>query len=196
MSKLAVIFPGIGYHTDKPLLYYGKKLAAAYGYEILEVPYKNFKKGVKGNPKKMKEAFETALEQTEEILENARWEEAEDILFISKSIGTVVAAVYASDKGLAARHIFYTPLKETFRTAVPGSGIAFHGTADPWATDEDIEEGCGRMSIPLTEIPDANHSLETGNVATDLRNLSHVMEITEAWIAAGNNSHEMGGFTE
>ena len=27
MSKLAVIFPGIGYHTDKPLLYFGKKLA-------------------------------------------------------------------------------------------------------------------------------------------------------------------------
>ena len=26
-NKLAVIFPGIGYHTDKPLLYYGKKLA-------------------------------------------------------------------------------------------------------------------------------------------------------------------------
>ena len=25
-NKLAVIFPGIGYHTDKPLLYYGKKL--------------------------------------------------------------------------------------------------------------------------------------------------------------------------
>ena len=25
-NKLAVIFPGIGYHTDKPLLYYGKKI--------------------------------------------------------------------------------------------------------------------------------------------------------------------------
>ena len=26
--KLAVVFPGIGYHADKPLLYYSKKLAA------------------------------------------------------------------------------------------------------------------------------------------------------------------------
>ena len=26
-GKLAVIFPGVGYHADKPLLYYGRKLA-------------------------------------------------------------------------------------------------------------------------------------------------------------------------
>ena len=28
MKKLAVIFPGVGYHTDKPLLYYSKKIAS------------------------------------------------------------------------------------------------------------------------------------------------------------------------
>ena len=26
-KKIAVLFPGVGYHTDKPLLYYSKKLA-------------------------------------------------------------------------------------------------------------------------------------------------------------------------
>ena len=26
MKKLVVLFPGIGYHCDKPLLYYGLKL--------------------------------------------------------------------------------------------------------------------------------------------------------------------------
>ena len=49
-NKLAVIFPGIGYHCDKPLLYHAKKIAAAKGYEILEVPYTGFESGVKGNP--------------------------------------------------------------------------------------------------------------------------------------------------
>ena len=28
-NQLAVLFPGIGYHTDKPLLYYSAKLARA-----------------------------------------------------------------------------------------------------------------------------------------------------------------------
>ena len=187
MSRRAVIFPGIGYHTDKPLLYYGKKLAAACGYEILEVPYKNFKRGTKGNQKKMEEAFRNAMEQTEEMLSDVRWEEAEEILFISKSIGTVVAAAFAEEKNLKVRHVFYTPLKETFRDAISGNGIAFHGTADPWATDEDIEDGCRLRDIPLTEVPDANHSLETGDVMTDLKNLARVMEITEAWIRSAGN---------
>ena len=31
--KLAVFFPGIGYHCDKPLLYYSRKLVQEYGYE-------------------------------------------------------------------------------------------------------------------------------------------------------------------
>ena len=47
MKKLAVIFPGVGYHTDKPLLYYSKKLASRNGYEIVEVPYGKFPKGVR-----------------------------------------------------------------------------------------------------------------------------------------------------
>ena len=42
MKKAAVLFPGIGYHTDKPLLYYSKKIAAELGYEIIEVPYGKF----------------------------------------------------------------------------------------------------------------------------------------------------------
>ena len=56
--KLAVIFPGIGYHTDKPLLYYSKRLAKQYGYDIVEVTYGGFPKDVKGSPEKMKEAIQ------------------------------------------------------------------------------------------------------------------------------------------
>ena len=31
--KAAVFFPGIGYHCDKPLLYYSRKLSQECGYE-------------------------------------------------------------------------------------------------------------------------------------------------------------------
>lgn len=34
MKKIAVLFPGIGYTCDKPLLYYSAKLAAEKGYEV------------------------------------------------------------------------------------------------------------------------------------------------------------------
>lgn len=87
-KKIAVIFPGIGYHTDKPLLYFSKKLAVLHGYEIKEVPYGGFKEGIKGSTLKMYEAYESALRQTEELLKDINFSEYETILFISKSIGT------------------------------------------------------------------------------------------------------------
>ena len=47
MRKLAVVFPGIGYTVDKPLLYYSRRLAADAGYEIKRLPYAGFPKKVK-----------------------------------------------------------------------------------------------------------------------------------------------------
>ena len=39
MAKLAIIFPGIGYTCDKPLLYYAEDLAAQSGYECKRIAY-------------------------------------------------------------------------------------------------------------------------------------------------------------
>jgi hypothetical protein len=188
LKKAAVVFPGIGYHTDKPLLYYGKKLAAARGYEIIDVPYGNFQHGIKGNAKKMRDAFESALRQSEEILADRRLEEYDELLFLSKSVGTVAASAYASNHHLTVRagkhvrHIYFTPVDLTFLKAESRSGIVFHGTGDPWASNEAVQEGCSRLSLPLFLIPDANHSLETGDVMRDLDNLKLVMEHCAAYL--------------
>lgn len=52
-KKIAVLFPGIGYTCDKPLLYYTGKLAVARGYKIVKVEYGNFPSGIKENKEKM-----------------------------------------------------------------------------------------------------------------------------------------------
>ena len=53
-KRLAVIFPGIGYHCDKPLLYYSRKLAKEQGYkEIIPLEYSYTGKNIRGNEKKM-----------------------------------------------------------------------------------------------------------------------------------------------
>lgn len=113
--KLAVIFPGIGYHVDKPLLYYSKKFAVEQEYSVVEVPYGNFPKDVKGSRAKMEEAFRCALEQAEEQLKEIDFSQYEDILFISKSVGTAVASAYAEKHGLNTRNVYYTPVAESFR---------------------------------------------------------------------------------
>ena len=67
-KKLAIFFPGIGYHNDKPLLYYSRKLAAEAGFQCVRVDYNGFASEIKGNAYKMREALETAYSQTELIL--------------------------------------------------------------------------------------------------------------------------------
>ena len=36
-KRLAVIFPGIGYHCDKPILYYSRKLAKEQEYYTIAI---------------------------------------------------------------------------------------------------------------------------------------------------------------
>ena len=62
--KIAVFFPGIGYHCDKPLLYYARKLVQEYGYEkIVMQEYSYNGKNIRGDKKKMQEAFESLYAQ-------------------------------------------------------------------------------------------------------------------------------------
>ena len=179
--KLAVLFPGIGYTCDKPLLYYAAKLARASGYDVLPVAYGGFPKNVRGDIEKTQRSLELACARAEEALAGVRWAECEDILFVGKSIGTVVAARYAREKRLSAQCVLFTPLVETFDHA-RGSAIAFHGTADPWADTAEIAAACRRRGIPLFLTENANHSLETGDVAADIAALSEVMDKVREFI--------------
>ncbi|HIY02336.1 MAG TPA: alpha/beta hydrolase [Candidatus Blautia faecipullorum] len=183
--RLAVIFPGVGYHTDKPLLYYGKKTAMELGYEIAEAPYGNFAKHIKGSEQKMKETFVSAREQAEELLKNIKFGQYERIVFISKSLGTAVAASYASDHQIRAEHIYYTPVKASFSFMRPYKeqrGIVFHGTADPWVETLEVETGCREKELPLYITEKGNHSLETGDVLADLEHLRRIMEQTRDFL--------------
>ncbi len=179
--KIAVIFPGIGYHVDKPLLYFSKKFALQHGYEIRDVPYGGFQPGIKGDRAKMYEAFESALRQSEEILKDVNFEEYDSLLFISKSVGTAVAAAYAKKRGLRTRNIFFTPVEQSFEI-MKDDGILFHGTADPWLNDESFFRECEKTAYPYYLVEGGNHSLETGDALKDLDNLRWIMEKVEQYM--------------
>lgn len=173
-KKIAVLFPGIGYTCDKPLLYYTAKMASEHGYEIVKVNYSGFTGDIKGNNQKMEEAFQSALSQAETILKDVVWSDYDQILFISKSVGTVVSSCYAGQHSLKVKNILLTPVAQTFLFA-EGDCIAFHGTKDPWAKTEDILKACQEKQIPVFLTEEGNHSLEVGNVETDVRNLQEVL---------------------
>lgn len=177
--KLAVIFPGIGYHSDKPLLYYSKKEALANGYNVRIINYHDLPHVKAGERSQMNAAYEKALEQADEQMSDVSLCDYEDVVFISKSLGTVVSASFCRKHGLSGiRHICFTPVEDTFMYLSGDSGIIFHGLSDPWCESSIVyskfrETG---TDYSLFTYENADHSLETGDVLKDTEILGNVME--------------------
>ena len=179
MSKIAIYFPGIGYHCDKPLLYYSRSIACELGYKnYRNISYTYNAGNIRGNETKMTEAYEALFLQAETELADIAWSEYDDILFVSKSIGTIIATSYAAKYGLKdARHVLYTPLAQTYLFP-PKHAISFIGTADPWSDTDEIIRLSNANHIPLTVYDGCNHSLESKHTLSDIENLKDIMQRT------------------
>ena len=177
-DKLAVVFPGMGYHSDKTLLYYAKKLARAHGYEVIEISY-DFQiraKDIMNDKEAKMESFQHAVIETRKQLSKVNYEDYYDVVFIGKSIGTAVAAYFDKENRINARHIVFTPVPETFNHLRDNCGIVFHGTADPWCGTELVESTCKELQLGLFKVVDANHSLETDDPIIDCRRLPEIVD--------------------
>lgn len=181
MKKLAVIFPGIGYHKDKPLLYYAAKLARSAGYEVMDVSYHDMPEKIKGDEAMMQKAAEIGYMQAVEQLKDKELSQYAEVLFLGKSIGTVIMARYAAECGIEAKQVWYTPVEATF--SFPSKKmVAFLGDADPWSDVKKLKEKADALGIRLYMYAGGNHSLETGEVDRDISYLQEVMEITKEFI--------------
>ena len=183
--RVAVIFPGLGYTCDRSLLYFASRIATRHGYEVVRIDYGKLPEDAKNSMSSRKKALELALHRSRKQLVDAGADQSHQLLFISKSIGTVVSNLVNGEIGGRARSVLFTPLKETFERA-GGEYIVFHGTGDPWAPDLSAEKAaCLEAGHEFYTYSGANHSLETGDVMTDIENLADVMRRISAFIERG-----------
>lgn len=177
MAKIAVFFPGIGYHCDKPLLYYGRDVAYEAGYEkYINISYSYPKFDIK-NADSMREAAIELMRQAEEQLKDVDWDEYNEVLFVAKSIGTTLAAALADKyrtKDVNIKLILLTPLVQTFQWKIDNA-IAFLGTKDQFSKAEDIQTLADKSGIPLYIYEDCNHSLEGDDTFKNIEILEDVM---------------------
>ncbi len=182
-KKIAVIFPGIGYHKDKPLLYYATKLALGKGYEVIDITYHDMPQKIRGNETMMKNAAELAFAQSKEQLAKMDFNEYDQVLFIGKSIGTIASAKYASDYEINAKQIWYTPVEATF--SYPSKNVvAMIGEEDPWSDVDVVKKLAKKNQIKLFSYAECNHSLESTDVDRNLINLRDVMIKTKEFLEA------------
>ena len=179
--KLCILFPGIGYHCEKPLLYYSSRLAKSKGYDVLPLKFSDFPEGAKGNEEKMYKASAHALSQAEKQLADTDFSRYDDIVLIGKSIGTKATLALRESHALNAKAVLLTPLEMTFVHDTKHS-IAFHGTSDQLASTAEIERLCKENNVPLYEYDNANHSIETDDVFRNIEYLRDVLKKTEMFL--------------
>lgn len=174
MERIAVVFPGMGYGKDKPLLYYAARQAKELGYEIVCTDYDDMPP-MAGTDIEAKTAWtEAAYLMAAEQLAGIDWEDKE-IVFIAKSVGTIIASKYAADHGLHPVMILLTPLDETFAFLIDSGNYIYTGEADPYidldSHDFELDERIDECVV----FEDANHSLECGDVDENIEILREVI---------------------
>ena len=163
---LAVILPGIGYTLDRPLLDYSKKLCIELGYNVLPIEY-----GFQAARTKFDgEKFNYLLDETMKLLKISLSSKYKKIIFIGKSIGTVVQNVLQQklleeEAAYEFRNIYLTPVDKTVELGIVEDSIVFSGTCDPLIRKDSIDKIESIDNVKLIKIIGGDHSLNIKNNA-------------------------------
>ena len=196
MKKLAVLFPGVGYTTDKPLFHYAKKILKQYEYDILEIKYTGMEgvslvemlnengKDIKRISRDKVLAFVAKAEElSKQQLKKVDLSEYDRVVFVGKSIGTAIGTLCAKHFGIHPYNIMLTPLEFTLQLCENGEkGLVIYGTSDQYANVKYIQEKCHELGLKCESFNDGNHSLETGDVMTDIDYLKKYASVLNDYI--------------
>jgi surfactin synthase thioesterase subunit len=158
-TKLAVLFPGKHYSCERPALYYAGTSAVQCGFDLLVLEYGYQAARADLDIDDLPKIIDECMECIQPIVN-----QYEQTVFISKSLGTVIAGEVHERLGTSnIHHIFVTPIENTRPYMNRTTGIVIYGTRDSLFSKELVDQiTSGNMRV--IEVPDADHSLETMDV--------------------------------
>lgn len=179
-NKLAVIFPGRRYSTDRSLLYFPERMLQSRGFETVRLHYDIDRDVQEVEPLEVniRNAASYAVNHTDKIL----WENYDEIVFLSKSIGTLVASNLKSFIGARAKsihQIMLTPLEQTI-PFIDKNDLIVIGDNDRFLPDAKTK----LAHFPNVYIfPHFTHSLEAqGNYRLTIKTLGDICGIIDVYL--------------
>ncbi len=158
-TGITVCFPGTGF-TCKEALF--ERLAADYkarGYDIVSfdfshIPFREIES--------LAEAVLVTQRAVKRQLAGVTFSDYGDTVFLSKSLGTILAAQAEREYGVRARQLFMTPLNKTLSLICPGSRVIalVLGTQDRFLTGRALTAYCETHGYRCCLIEGVGHSLK------------------------------------
>ena len=171
-TGLAVCFPGTGF-TCKEALFV--RLAEQYvkrGYELIRldfshIPFREIES--------LEEAIAVAQRAVKRQLAAVSFADYDDVVFISKSLGTILAAHAERDYGIHPRHLYLTPLHRTLSLIRPDSRVISMvlGTQDRFLSGKQLSRFCDEKGFKYCLVEGVNHSLKDD---TDAERTARIIE--------------------
>ena len=157
-DKLLVAFPGKGYTCETGLLAAGITRYRELGYEVLALDYPGVDFAALPS---LTVGFDRAEAAARPQLDRVDWGRYGDVVFLSKSLGTVVAARTLRRTGVPARSLYLTPLPETLPLVQPGDRVLamVSGEADRYIDWHVVRDFCAARQIPFCLAPGVGHRL-------------------------------------
>ena len=156
-KKIVISFPGAR-GCEIPLLYFGAKHFEDQGYEKRFVAY----------PGNREITLENVLNNALEVLRDLDWNEYEDVVFVAKSLGTVVSGMIREMLGIPARLVLFTPLEETLPYIRRDNDVLLvaMGDRDHFLSADRLAQHCENEGIVYHIEAGVGHRMEVTN---DLR---------------------------
>jgi len=175
MNDLIVLFPGIRYSAECPLLYYAALEYKRRGYKVISVDY-----GVSSSAE-LEEYFSKAAAGVKKFFSDFNFSEYGDIVFASKSVGTALALKAQDDFNLKrARHILLTPINLTLPLMQTERiyKCIVSSRADSYIDIAKLEELAKEKDLPLTVFDCLGHRLESdGDALENVKLLEGIVKL-------------------
>lgn len=158
-KKLVIAFPGTGFTTKETLFQECFSVFQGKGYQVVQldfsmIPFKEIET--------IAEAVEAANRQAALQLKDIRLEEYEDVVFLSKSLGTVCAGWLEGQWGCHPRQLYLTPIRETLDYIQTDSRVIalVLGNQDRLMSVEELEAFCVPRGLRMVVFAGVGHSLK------------------------------------
>ena len=180
LKKLAVLFPGTGYTCDKPLLRVCAEAYAARGYGIARLSYGalDFR-----SMETIEEAADAAAAAVRGWVAALDFSAYADVVFVGKSLGTLVAPLLDAELSVGARHLWLTPIADALPYLAKGTIRVFAaavGTLDPHVDVAALTALCADRGVRCAVFEGVGHSLERdGDAAGNTAILAAVAELCD-----------------
>ncbi|SMF82687.1 hypothetical protein SAMN05661091_2221 [Paenibacillus uliginis N3/975] len=177
-STLVVLFPGKNYSCELPLLYYATQVALQHHCDVLQLEY-----GYQSARTELQtERLHLMVEESVKAIHHIK-DQYKQIIFVSKSLGTVVAGIAAEavDASSPIVQLFLTPLDSTVSYIQNTVNSVIYGTADDLFSDKSVKALEGLQNSEVHAVNRGSHSLEVGNARDNIKVMADVIGVYETF---------------